>query len=174
MRIEYNVTGAERKELVKKLSEITGEKAKYLYMPTCAYTVGDYTVTKDGAIESDSDANKEELMEQLREAGFEPLDAGEDTQERVETAAEAEDTAEPEETAITEESARDDGDITSEADTTESRADEPAEATAEPQAEDEEGEAMELNIEMAKLKVMRSSHIQQKYDLEREDRKSVV
>ena len=36
MRIEFNRTGAERKALVKAISEITGAEAVYKFMPTCA------------------------------------------------------------------------------------------------------------------------------------------
>ena len=42
MRIEFNRTGAERKTLVKAISEITGAAAVYKYMPTCAYEI-DYS-----------------------------------------------------------------------------------------------------------------------------------
>ena len=50
MRIEFNRTGAERKALVKAISEITGAVAVYKYMPTCAYEIDYFTVTKDGAL----------------------------------------------------------------------------------------------------------------------------
>ena len=48
MRIEFNRTGAERKALVKAISEITGAEAVYKFMPTCAYEIDYFTVTKDG------------------------------------------------------------------------------------------------------------------------------
>ena len=73
MRIEFNRTGAERKALVKAISEITGAAAVYKYMPTCAYEIDYYTVTKDGALEFDDRADSEEietLLEQLAERGF--------------------------------------------------------------------------------------------------------
>ena len=56
MRIEFNRTGAERKALVKAISEITGAVAVYKYMPTCAYEIDYFTVTKDGALEFDDRA----------------------------------------------------------------------------------------------------------------------
>ena len=37
-----------RKELVGDISEILGEKAEYMKMPTCAYQIGNYTIAKDG------------------------------------------------------------------------------------------------------------------------------
>lgn len=73
MRIEFNRTGAERKELVKAISEITGAAAVYKFMPTCAYEIDCFTVTKDGALEFDDRADSEEietLLEQLAERGF--------------------------------------------------------------------------------------------------------
>lgn len=73
MRIEFDRTGAERKALVKAISEITGAAAVYKYMPTCAYEIDYFTVTKDGALEFDDRADREEienLLEQLAERGF--------------------------------------------------------------------------------------------------------
>lgn len=73
MRIEFNRTGAERKALVKAISEITGAAAVYKFMPTCAYEIDYLTVTKDGALEFDDRADSEEienLLEQLAERGF--------------------------------------------------------------------------------------------------------
>ena len=74
MRIEFNKTGAERKALVKAISEITGAEAVYKFMPTCAYEIDYFTVTKDGALEFDDRADSEEienLLEQLAQRGFE-------------------------------------------------------------------------------------------------------
>lgn len=73
MRIEFNKTGAERKALVKAISEITGADAVYKYMPTCAYEIDYFTVTKDGALEFDDRADSEEienLLDQLADRGF--------------------------------------------------------------------------------------------------------
>lgn len=39
MEVKYNVTGARRKELAQVISKITGAKAEYQYMPTCAYEI---------------------------------------------------------------------------------------------------------------------------------------
>ena len=74
MRIEFNRTGAERKALVKAISDITGAEAVYKFMPTCAYEIDYFTVTKDGALEFDDRADSEEienLLEQLEQKGFE-------------------------------------------------------------------------------------------------------
>lgn len=94
MRIEFNRTGAERKALVKAISEITGAAAVYKYMPTCAYEIDYFTVTKDGALEFDDRADSEEienLLEQLAERGFTAADSGEEeTAEKVSENADAE------------------------------------------------------------------------------------
>lgn len=79
MMIYYNLTGAARKDLVKKISELTGIKAVYKGVPSCAYQVGDYTITKDGSLSwpdlNDADldflSERELLIERLSEAGFE-------------------------------------------------------------------------------------------------------
>ena len=50
MKANYNLAGTKRKELVNTIAEITGEKADYKRMPTCAYEIGDITVDKDGSV----------------------------------------------------------------------------------------------------------------------------
>ena len=73
MRIEFNKTGTERKALVSAISSITGEKAVYQFMPTCAYKIGNFTVTKDGALEFDDRIDSEDvetLLDQLAQQGF--------------------------------------------------------------------------------------------------------
>ncbi len=73
MIIKYNVTGATRKALVNAVGEIAGAKPKYLGMPSAAYRIGCFTVTKDGALEFDDrdDSRKaERLLESLEKRGF--------------------------------------------------------------------------------------------------------
>lgn len=60
-----------RKEMVKAIEKITGQKAKYLGVPSCAYQVGEFTVTKDGAIEGEGDG-LDLLIESLAFEGFLP------------------------------------------------------------------------------------------------------
>lgn len=48
--VRFNLQKRDRKELVKDISEILGEKADYMRMPTCAYRIGDYTIAKDGTL----------------------------------------------------------------------------------------------------------------------------
>lgn len=71
MRINYNVTGKDRKALVNFIAESLEEKAEYLGVPSCAYKIGDFTVTKDGGLEFEDDLDATNLIEAIREAGFE-------------------------------------------------------------------------------------------------------
>lgn len=88
MEIRYNVTGARRKELVKVISDTTGAKAEYKFMPTCNYEIDYFTVTKDGTLLFDDRADSEEIeqvLEAIAIAGFEcePQDGGDSEAEEV-------------------------------------------------------------------------------------------
>ena len=50
MKINYNVTGAERKSLVAAIGDILNAPANYLGAPTFEYEVGGYRVDKTGAV----------------------------------------------------------------------------------------------------------------------------
>ena len=68
MIIELGLTGNDRKELVKAVSEIIGAPAEYQYMPTCAYIIGRYyTVTKEGNLEISDSADSKEVEQLLNE-----------------------------------------------------------------------------------------------------------
>ena len=69
-KIEFNVTGADRKNLVTTIGEILGVKPKYLGMPTAAYEVGGFTVDRDGTVTGDG---LENLLDQLAANGITPL-----------------------------------------------------------------------------------------------------
>lgn len=88
MEIRYNVTGAKRKELVKVISDTTGAKAEYKFMPTCNYEIDHFTVTKDGTLLFNDRADSEEVeqvLEAIAAAGFEcePHDGGDSEFEEV-------------------------------------------------------------------------------------------
>lgn len=65
MTYHFNVIGPDRKALVKAISEHFGVGAKYLGVPSYAFKVGRYTVSKDGAL-SFEDEGEEELLEETR------------------------------------------------------------------------------------------------------------
>ena len=73
MRIEFHRTGAERKALVTAIGEILEVRPKYKGMPSAAYEIDYYTVTKDGTLEFDDRADSEEaenLLERLADRGI--------------------------------------------------------------------------------------------------------
>ena len=70
MTIDYNKTGEERKALVHEIEAFTGIKAKYLGMPTQAYQIGAYTVSKTGAFSFEEGTQAEYLIEHLLETGY--------------------------------------------------------------------------------------------------------
>ena len=79
MTYHFNVTGKDRKALVNALSGILQTKAKYLGMPTAAYRIGDYTVSKDGELSTEGDADAmERLVHCLIGDGFTPEDTEEE------------------------------------------------------------------------------------------------
>ena len=74
MEIKYNVTGPDRKRLVQAIAEILESDAKYLGVPSCAYQVDNFTISKDGILSFDDHTNSgegEQLIERLSEMGFE-------------------------------------------------------------------------------------------------------
>lgn len=73
MKINFNLKGEERKDLVKAISELTGIKTIYQGTPSMAYLVDYFTITKDGTLEFDDRADSEEienLLDGLAERGF--------------------------------------------------------------------------------------------------------
>ena len=74
MELKFNVTGNERKALVEAIAEITGVKPKYLGMPTAAYQVEEFMISKDGTVTTGktTESMVELMVERLCERGFEP------------------------------------------------------------------------------------------------------
>ena len=74
MEIKYNATGPDRKRLVQAIAKILESEAKYLGVPSCAYQVDNFTISKDGILSFDKLTNSgeaEQLIERLCEMGFE-------------------------------------------------------------------------------------------------------
>lgn len=75
MEIKFNVTGNDRKALVKAIADISGEASKYLGAPSFAYQIGDcYTLSKNGDLTVSDSADKakvDALVEELYRRGFE-------------------------------------------------------------------------------------------------------
>lgn len=63
MKIQYNLTGVERKKLVTAISELLGTAPVYHYAPTFAYEIGSYSVDKVGTL---TGADSADLVADLR------------------------------------------------------------------------------------------------------------
>lgn len=61
---------ADRREVVRAISERLGSQAVYLRMPTCAYRIGGLTVERDGSIASDDGALLDGIRPMLMERGW--------------------------------------------------------------------------------------------------------
>lgn len=69
--LDFNVTGDERKRLVKAISTHTGAEAKYLGVPSCAYRVGGFTIDKAGRVSTEDRGEINALIAALTAEGFE-------------------------------------------------------------------------------------------------------
>ena len=68
MRIETNA--ANRKDVVKAVSGILGQPAKYLGVPTCSYQIGNCTIDRSGAVETEDEKTAELVRAGLLEQGL--------------------------------------------------------------------------------------------------------
>lgn len=76
MKLTMNVSN--RKPLVDLISRFTGEAAVYMRMPTYAYRIGNYTVTREGNLEVPDDLDFDiihALYKTLVESGYYPKEA---------------------------------------------------------------------------------------------------
>jgi len=71
MNAKTNAQGKERKNLVKAIAEVTGQAAKYNGAPAFTYTVGNYTIERDGSITTEDETGMQTLATGLRNRGFE-------------------------------------------------------------------------------------------------------
>lgn len=68
--LKYNMACTDRKDLVKRIEELTGLRSRYTYVPRCAYVIGAYAVEKNGdLVVSEEDVN-EDIIRSLQEGGF--------------------------------------------------------------------------------------------------------
>ena len=73
MEIRFNVTGTARKELVEIISQVVGCKKVYKGMPSAAYEVGNFIISKDGTVIYDEQAEESfirAILEKAAVAGF--------------------------------------------------------------------------------------------------------
>ena len=73
MRYNYNLSGSDRKPLVEAVSQILDKPAVYQGAPSFAYTVGDFTVDRNGVLSYGSNIHPDfaaVLISDLQERGF--------------------------------------------------------------------------------------------------------
>ena len=73
MRYNYSISGSDRKPLVAAISQILDKPAVYQGAPSFAYTVGDYTVDRNGILSYNSNIHPDfaaVLISDLQERGF--------------------------------------------------------------------------------------------------------
>ena len=108
MTHHFNVSGADRRNLAKAISEHLGVEAKYLGVPSCAYQIGSYTLSKDGALSwsdlDDADPDHLEkscsLIQALEKLGYRSEEAEFYEQQQVDIDINAENPDEPFEVSI--------------------------------------------------------------------------
>lgn len=74
MEIKFDVKGESRKDLVKVIADTLGVKAEYQGMPSVAYRIGDFTVTKDGTLVFADEVNADDVLKALAANAFYPVD----------------------------------------------------------------------------------------------------
>ena len=91
----FNVSGDTKKKLVKLISSHLGIESKYLGVPSCAYSIGAYTVNKDGSLSWDDDDERTAgLLEAIKAEGFSATEDEETEEEEVLVEEEMEEEAE--------------------------------------------------------------------------------
>ena len=71
MKLNYNVTGEQRKALVTAISEIIGKAPIYKGAPTFAYVVENYTIDKTGTV---TGADSLDLEDSLHQRGYNAIE----------------------------------------------------------------------------------------------------
>ena len=84
---KFKLNVPERKELVTRLVDLTGQRARYTFMPRCAYEVGGYSVEKDGDVMVSENVNPEDLQTLLNEGWIVPDGADTTEEARMEPVA---------------------------------------------------------------------------------------
>lgn len=92
MTIHFHVKGEERKRLVKVIAEVLGEKPKYLGVPSTAYQIGEYKVSRDGELTADEEhpAQEQMVLDACKAAGFQAEGEEEPQQEETQDSTEQE------------------------------------------------------------------------------------
>lgn len=91
----FNASGDAKKKLVKLISSHLGVESRYLGAPSFAYSIGNYTVNKDGSLSWDDDDERTVgLIEAIKAEGFAAVEDEEVEEEEVLVEEEMEEEAE--------------------------------------------------------------------------------
>lgn len=97
MRFQMNIT--DKKTLVKRVGELTGEQPRYTFMPRCAYEIGAYTVEKNSDLVVEDTSADDAIIHTLLEEGLIAAPSQEEATEEAMEVETVEEAAEPEEIA---------------------------------------------------------------------------
>lgn len=92
MKRNYNVIGSNRREMVKVIGQAVGTAPVYKKVPTCAYAIGDITVSRRGELlwdERTDDATIQKVIKALKSAGFTAKEDNEESKGVTEVVEEA-------------------------------------------------------------------------------------
>nr|DAW59026.1 MAG TPA: hypothetical protein [Caudoviricetes sp.] len=70
MERNYNVSGADRKQLVKAIGDALGTRPKYMGTPSFAFRIGSYEVTKHGVLIFEKDEQTASVLAAIDALGF--------------------------------------------------------------------------------------------------------
>ena len=68
LRWKLNIN--DKKTLVNRIGELTGERPRYTFMPRCAYEIGAYTVEKNGDLIAEQENVDAALIQKLLDEGL--------------------------------------------------------------------------------------------------------
>ena len=73
MNIKFIIEKEERKALAQKIGELTGMEVKYLKVPSCAYQIGGFHLSKEAVLTCDEQTDSEtieQVLDGLEKAGY--------------------------------------------------------------------------------------------------------
>lgn len=68
--MKFKTTAENRKDIVKAIEEITGVKSIYVGAPTFCYKVGDFSIDKEGSVETENERAGKQMQSELIAKGL--------------------------------------------------------------------------------------------------------
>ena len=69
MQVKFDIEKSKRKALAQKIAELMGAEVKYLGVPSCAFQIGTFTLSKDSVLDC-GDVDVDSLLDELEKMGF--------------------------------------------------------------------------------------------------------